>query len=175
VNGLSLRNLLGAGIQEANWRGRLIRYAPLLFWVGVIFYFSSGHGSFDETSRFIRPLLEFFFPTASPETLALYHGYIRKFAHPAVYAVLAILAARAFVSSSLRSLSRHFISYALILSFAVAVLDELNQAYVASRTGSAWDVALDSVGAAAALLVVYLIVRRRSSAKTARSTPPADR
>jgi VanZ family protein len=158
VKGLGLRNPLGAGIQEAKWRGRFIRYAPLLFWVGVIFYFSSGQGSFDETSRFIRPLLEFLFPAATPETLALYHGYIRKFAHPAVYAVLAILAARAFFTSSRPSLSRHFIAYALIMSLAVAVLDELNQAYVASRTGSAWDVALDTVGAAAALMVVYLMV-----------------
>lgn len=151
-------------IHESKRRGRFFRYAPLLFWIGVIFYLSGGQGSFEQTSRFIRPLLEFFFPNASPETLSLYHIYVRKLAHPTVYAVLAVLAARAFVSSSKRLLNLRWPIAAIGLVILIAGLDELNQTFLTSRTGSPWDVVLDTIGGAVALIFCIFYFRRRSSA-----------
>ncbi|MBK9766529.1 MAG: VanZ family protein [Chloracidobacterium sp.] len=76
-------------------RDRIFAVASLVFWVGIIFYLSSGQGAMDQTSRFIRPLLEFLFPSASSDTITLYHAFIRKFAHFTEYAILAFLAFRA--------------------------------------------------------------------------------
>lgn len=143
----------------SKWRATLWRYAPLILWIGVIFYMSSDQGSMSQTSRFIRPLLEFLFPTAPEETLQLYHGYIRKAAHFTEYAVLAFLAVRAVAGSSSRVIviRRHLV--AIIVVAAVASLDELNQAFLVSRTGSAWDVLLDISGGIAMVAFLWLIGR----------------
>ena len=134
----------------------LTAYVPLIIWTAVVLGLGSGMGSMNETSRIIRPLLELLFPSAPAETLTLYHGYIRKFAHFAEYAVLAALAFRALTPF------KH--KYALALGFAalIAAADEFNQSLNPSRTSSPWDVALDIVGAAFAILIftVLAIVRR---------------
>jgi len=140
-------------------RERFIRYAPLFVWIGVIFFLSSGQASMPETSRFIRPLLEFFFPSATPETLTVFHGYIRKFAHLAEYAVVGFFAARAFSTSSTEIVRKHWIVLSLALIFLIAGLDEFNQSLNASRTGSIWDVFLDFAGGLAAVSFYYLIER----------------
>src|SRR5476649_2289235 len=90
-----------------DWRGRIIRYAPFILWIGVIFFLSSGFGSMEHTSLFVRPILEFFFPSASEETLVIYHGYIRKFAHFAEYSMLAFLAFRTFSGSPHRMIREY--------------------------------------------------------------------
>ena len=122
-------------------RNLLVRYGPLAAWIAVIFFLSSERGSMSETSLFIRPLLEFLFPHASPETLAYYHGHIRKFAHFAEYFVLGVLAVRAFELPR-----RQRVSVSVALVAAVASLDEFNQSFEASRTSSIADVILDIVG-----------------------------
>jgi len=140
-----------------NWRGRFWRYAPLIFWIIVIFIASSETGSMSNTSRIISPLLEFLFPNISEIQLTAIHGYTRKAAHLAFYFVLGALSARAF-SSSLKNLLRRSwlpISFALIV--AVASLDELNQSFLASRTSSIWDVLIDVCGGSTALLIWYLM------------------
>jgi VanZ family protein len=139
----------------------LTAYAPLIIWTVIVLGLGSGMGSMNETSRIIRPLLEFLFPTALPETLTLYHGYIRKFAHFAEYALLAALAFRALAPF------KH--KYALALGFAavVATADEFNQSLNPSRTSSPWDVALDITGAAFSILCFAVIaIVRRSRSKT---------
>ena len=143
-------------LTENVWRGRIIRYAPLILWIGLIFFLSSGQASMSETSRILRPLLEFLFPSAAEETLIAYHGFIRKFAHFAEYAVLAFWAARAFLSSPARILQKYWISFSFLVVLAVAALDETNQSFNPARTGSQWDVALDATGGAAMILAVFL-------------------
>src|SRR5437868_2832413 len=89
----------GKGPQSV-WRVRLWLYAPLVFWIGVIFFLSSPQGSMNETSRIIGPILHLLFPAISPETEGLVHFYVRKAAHLTEYAILGVLACRAFVKSS---------------------------------------------------------------------------
>lgn len=108
-----------------------------------------------ETSRFIRPLLLFLFPNAPEETLAIYHGYIRKFAHFAEYAVLAFFAFRAFSSSSNKFLQKYRFFVSLILVFSIALLDEFNQSFLTSRTSSFRDVLLDTFGGLTILTLLY--------------------
>ncbi|MEJ7848107.1 MAG: VanZ family protein [Pyrinomonadaceae bacterium] len=145
----------------SKWRERFTRYAPLFVWIGVIFFLSSGQASMPETSRFIRPLLEFFFPSASAETLTIFHGYIRKFAHLAEYAVAGFFAARAFSTSSIELLRKHWIVLSLVLTISIAWLDEFNQSLNSSRTSSVWDVLLDVTGGAFAISIYYFISRNR--------------
>jgi len=104
-------------------RGRIIRYAPLVLWIGVILFLSSSQASMSNTSRFIRPLLEFLFPSASEETLILYHGYIRKLAHLTEYAGLAFWAFRAFSNSNLKNLRRFWFIFAFLLVILIALID----------------------------------------------------
>ena len=143
-------------------RERFFRYAPLLLWIGLIFYLSSGQASMPQTSRFIRPLLEFLFPEATAETLVAYHAYIRKFAHFFVYAILALWSWRALRNSSQNFLSnyKHLISLALVL--LVASIDETNQSFNAARTGSIYDVALDFAGGLTVIFLIYITTKIKS-------------
>ena len=112
----------------------------------------------NETSRIIRPLLEFFFPAASPETLTFYHGIIRKLAHVTEYAILGFLSMRAFKAGQA-------ILAASVILIGVASIDEINQSFNPARTGAAIDVLLDLAGGFTAVFIVALVrrVRRRTT------------
>ena len=142
----------------SNRRERIIRYAPLVLWIGMILFLSTSQASMSNTSRFIRPLLEFLFPSASEETLILYHGYIRKLAHLTEYAGLAFWAFRAFSNSNLKNLRRFWFIFAFLLVILIASIDETNQSYLTSRTGSIYDVMLDAAGGL--LMIIVLSVWR---------------
>lgn len=115
------------------------------------------------TSRFIRPFLEFLFQNTPEETLTLYHAYIRKIAHPTVYAILAFFAARTFSSSSKEFLKKNWFIIALSAVFIISSLDEFNQSFIASRTGNFRDVLLDTAGGLVMLTGFYLYKKRDSA------------
>jgi len=149
---------LSNSINKSKRRSSIIAIASLVVWIGVIFYMSSGQGSMDETSRFIRPLLEFLFPAASAETITLYHAFIRKCAHFTEYAVLALLAYRALANVKFRLI------WPILIVVVIASLDEFNQSFEATRTGSINDVWLDIAGGTAMIAVIWVSGRiRRSS------------
>ncbi|MDQ3062793.1 MAG: VanZ family protein, partial [Acidobacteriota bacterium] len=139
-------------------RGRIIRYAPLVLWIGMILFLSTSQASMSNTSRFIRPLLEFLFPNTPEETLIVYHGFIRKLAHLSEYAILAFFAVRAFSSSSVNFLQKYWLVASLALVFLVASIDEYNQSFNSLRTGSIYDVWLDVSGGL--LMIIVLRVWR---------------
>ncbi len=141
-------------------------YAPLLIWIGVIFFLSSSQGSMTRTSLIVRPILEFLFPSAPEETLLLYHGYIRKFAHFAEYAVLGLLACRAFIGSPQNFLRSHRYISSIVLLAAVAVFDEANQSFDPARTGSPFDVLVDLTGGFTAIFLFYLFTYKRDPVAT---------
>jgi VanZ family protein len=145
-------------LNKADWRGRIFRYAPLILWIGAIFIASSNTGSMSNTSRIIRPLLEFLFPGTPEDILVVYHGYIRKSAHFAEYFALAFLAARAFSGSSVRILRKYWFIFALALIALVATADETNQSFLASRTSSVYDVLLDC-GGGLTMILFFLFYR----------------
>jgi len=152
-------------LRKSDWRKRIYRYAPLVLWIGLILFLSTGQASMSNTSRFIRPFLEFIFPTASEEVLNAYHGYIRKLAHVTVYAVLAFWASRAFFSSSRKFLRQFWFVFALLLTFLIASIDETNQSFLNSRTGSIYDVFLDVSGGLWMVLVFYLATKYQDRRK----------
>lgn len=146
-------------LQPNKWRGRIIRYAPLFLWIGLVLFLSTGNASMSNTSRFVRPLLEFLFPTAPEETLLVYHGYVRKLAHVTEYAILAFWASRAFSTSSVKFLNQFWYVFAFLLVALTASIDETNQSFLASRTGSIYDVLLDIAGGTAMILLFSIVLK----------------
>jgi hypothetical protein len=122
-------------------------------WIALVQIFASGSFAASETSRFIGPLLRWLFPGADPMSVEGAHFAIRKAAHFVEYAILALLALRAFRLSFERPLAG-LGAASLALALAVAVVDEWRQGVSADRTGALSDVALDISGAASALLLV---------------------
>lgn len=142
---------------HTTWRGRFIRYAPLIFWIGVIFFLSSNLGASSNTSRFIRPLLIWLFPDITEPSLWLAHHYVRKAAHFTAYGILGLLSLRAFTYSTPDRVKEWRFPFALLLVALVAMADEINQSFISSRTGAAGDVLLDISGGLFALLSFYVL------------------
>ncbi|MBP7416952.1 MAG: VanZ family protein [Pyrinomonadaceae bacterium] len=138
-------------------RVMLWQYAPVVFWIAVIFYLSSDMGSMSQTSRFIRPLVEFLFPAAPEQTLIIYHSYIRKAAHFTEYAVLAFLAVRALSISATVRLHKWRYILPLLLVTGIAAIDEFHQSFEISRTGSIQDVMLDISGGVVMITMLFLL------------------
>jgi VanZ family protein len=146
-------------------RGRVIRYAPLFLWICVVLFASTTQGAMQNTSRFIRPLLEFIFPNTPEETINSYHGFIRKLAHLSEYAILAFWAYRAFSTSSIKVLQKFWFVFSLIAVFLVACIDEYNQSFNVLRTGSGYDVLLDASGGLLMILILlcYKFIRKSNN------------
>jgi VanZ family protein len=150
---------------EATWSARAWRYLPLLVWMALIFFFSTGELSGENTSRIVRPVLLWLFPDISEERLALVHFLVRKTSHFTEYALLALLAARAFATSSRALLRRRWFICALLLVILYALSDEFHQTFVPSRTGSIYDSFIDMSGGLTALLLLSLRRKRREKRK----------
>jgi VanZ family protein len=140
-------------------------WLPVLAWMIFIFVGSTDLLSAEHTSRFIGPFLRWLTPDISDATIASVQLVVRKCAHLTEYAILAALLFRAFRQRQSR------VGRALVISFliaaAYATLDEFHQSYVASRTGSPWDVLIDCAGACAGVLIYWRVMRNRKSTMAA--------
>lgn len=145
--------------------GRVWRYGPLAAWIGFIFFASTGQFSASNTSRIIRPLMLWLFPAITEEELLTVHFVVRKCAHFAEYALLALLASRAFLTSGKEALRRRWWAAAFALVAACALLDEYHQSFVAARTGTIYDSLIDMSGGATAIALVALWRARRDAAR----------
>ncbi|HKC66103.1 MAG TPA: VanZ family protein [Pyrinomonadaceae bacterium] len=146
-------------------RRRMWRYLPLLLWMVFIFFASTGAFSAANTSRILRPLLVWLFPNISEEQLAFAHFITRKAAHFTEYAILGLLAARAFITSSKQQLRNFWFWFAFALVSLYALSDEYHQSFVPSRTASIYDSFIDMTGGLTALLLYALWQRRRRAGR----------
>ena len=142
----------------------LSRYLPLLVWIAFISFASSGSFSASNTSLIVGPLLHWLFPNASPETLDVVHGIVRKIAHFLEYALLGVLAARAFRGSPKAAVRRRWLVICVALIVVYALVDEYHQSFVPSRTASIYDSFIDMAGGFTAVLVVNWRSRRNTAA-----------
>jgi len=109
-------------------------WTPVFIWCWLIFYLSSipnlntGWGMWDTI--------------------------LRKIAHMTEYFILTVLLYRAFKGSF--NLSSFFqVFWPLFLSFLYAVSDEMHQAFVPTRSPSAKDVFIDTIG----IIIFYFLIR----------------
>lgn len=148
-------------MSEQNRRGsRFWRYAPLIAWMVLIFIASTGELSARNTSLIVRPILLWLFPGISEARIDVVHFFVRKAAHFTEYAILALLAARAFTTSSRERLRNMFFYVTLLLVALYALSDEFHQSFVATRTGSIYDSLIDIAGGLTAL-IAYVVWRRK--------------
>lgn len=123
-----------------------LRLLPPLCWTALIAWLSTSGWSADRTSAALAPWLRALLPWALPEQIEAMHWLLRKGGHFLEYAVLAALWRRVFPSRGWRR--------PLALSVLTAALDELHQALIPEREGSAWDVLLDAAAAGITLGVL---------------------
>jgi len=118
-----------------------------------VFIGSTDLMSAEHTSRFIGPFLRWVAPDISTATVESIQLLVRKCAHLAEYAILAALFYRA-----LRHGQDNFwraATLAFVAATFYASLDEFHQSFVPSRTGTPWDVGIDSLGALAGLVIYW--------------------
>lgn len=135
---------------------------PALLWAGVIFTMSTDTFSADHTGKVIWPVLHLIYPTLTDAQFSVIHYFIRKSAHFTEYFVFAVLLYRGIRGQRPGWRWTWGLS-ALGLAAVYAALDEIHQAFIASRTASAYDSLLDSVGAVFAIAFLFLWFRLRAA------------
>jgi len=165
----SLAEAKPIGLISSEPHHRLWRYGPVILWAIVIFMASTSALSASNTSILVKPI-HWLFPGLSDATLNFIHGVVlRKGAHFTEFAILGLLAARAFRSSSHRFLRHHWLHVSLLLVIVYALGDEFHQSFVPSRTASIYDSLIDGFGGLTALCITAH--RRRATKTDAHSLP----
>lgn len=121
----------------------LLRWGPVLAWMGVIYFFSS------------RPDL----PHLDEPWLEL---SLRKLAHAIEYGILGALLARALGVNDWRG-----VVLASALGIAYAASDEWHQTFVPGRKGNLFDVSLDSVATLAGAYLWFRFLAKNKRNPTA--------
>ena len=159
---------------SSSYLSKFSRYwLPLLLWAGAIFTGSTDVLSTNNTSSFLDPLIYWLLPHLGAETADAIMHVIRKGGHLMEYAVLAVLCWRALrqpVRGDTRPWGWREAGLALVIAALYAVSDEFHQSFVPSRTASAWDVLIDTCGAAAGLLIVWVWYARPFASSGGRPT-----
>lgn len=134
-------------------------WIPPIIWIIIISPENKTLTS-ENTSRFLYPLIQFFFPDADSIFVENIHKIIRKFMHFFDYAFLAFLLFRAFKYDNEKIKLKYFL-YAGLISIGYGMMDEIIQAFIPKRTGSIYDWFIDSAGALFSLGIVYIVNRNK--------------
>lgn len=135
---------------------------PALLWAGVIFTLSTDAFSHEHTASFFEPIVRWFAPSITMDQFEIVHHFIRKTAHFTEYFIFCLLLYRG-VRSAHSGWRWSWGLTALFIAAGYSVLDEIHQAFVNSRTASAYDSLLDSAGAFVATAALYFWFRSRPS------------
>ncbi len=135
---------------------------PAIAWAGVIFIMSTDTFSAQHTASTLESILRRIWPGVTAHQFAVIHYFIRKSAHFSEYFVFFLLLYRGVRGR--RGGWRWTWGIAALFCAAVySALDEIHQAFVASRTASAYDSLLDTTGAFAAMVLLWLWFRWRGA------------
>lgn len=134
----------------------ILTWAALVAWTVLIWDLGGDRFSSGETSRFLRPLLEWLFPDLSPERLDVAHLAIRKGAHALEYGLHALLTLRAVLVTWALPVARGA-ALAVVFALALAAADEGRQALSDTRGGAWADVLLDLTAAGLSVAAVQLL------------------
>ena len=115
--------------------GSMRAWGAVIVWATVVWRLGGDGFSAAHTSRFLGPLVAFLFPHLSEEERAPIVFFLRKAAHVAEYALLALLTSHAAARSGLTDTARN-LGASLGVAFLLASADELRQSASPARTGS---------------------------------------
>ncbi|HEY4950399.1 MAG TPA: VanZ family protein [Candidatus Acidoferrales bacterium] len=130
---------------------------PALIWALVISGFSTGIFTSTNSSHYIIPILRFFLPHTSAETLDFLHHIIRKCGHLTEYFILSMLILRG-IRAGEKGLYLRWALVTILIVACYAALDEYHQSFVPGRTAAVGDVLIDTSGGVAAQIVASLFV-----------------
>jgi VanZ family protein len=128
------------------------RYALPLLWLALVLGLGTAYFSTFHTGAFVLPFLKTLAPGVSSAKLNAVHMVLRKLAHLAEYAVLALLWFRALLQGPGRT-PRAGAWIALAICLVCALVDETHQATIPTRSGSVRDLVVDASGAAGVLIL----------------------
>jgi VanZ family protein len=134
---------------------------PALLWAALIFTMSMDAFSAQHTASFLEPILRWFYPSMTHGQFHLIHHYIRKSAHFTEYFVFCLLLYRGIRGGRIGWRWTWGLT-ALFIAAGYSILDEIHQAFVASRQSSPFDSLIDSTGAFVAFTVLWLWFRGRT-------------
>jgi len=144
-------------------RPNLLRaWWPAAVWICLIAFESTDFFSSQNTGGVLYTLLTRLFGQINLYDFLVFHHYLRKSGHVVGYGMLSLLLLRGW-RATLGPVDTLLLRAALLSwlgTAIVAALDEWHQSYIPSRTGTIWDVALDSVAGVAFLVIAYLWLRR---------------
>ncbi|MFZ0661490.1 MAG: VanZ family protein [Acidobacteriaceae bacterium] len=149
-------------------RFRVFRHwIPAALAVAVIAVESTVFMSASNTSRWLLPVWERLFGPITPQHWSVVHHYIRKTGHFTGYGLVSLCFFHGFHSTlnaarGLRELWFRSAAFALGCTILVASADEIHQAFLPNRGGSARDVALDTCGALIMQLIILALMPRLS-------------
>ncbi len=136
---------------------------PALVWAVMIFSLSTDTFSTEHTGSILEPIFRWFMPMMSKVLFNQIHHFIRKCGHFTEYFVFCLLLYRG-VRGDRPGWRWTWGVAAFSCAAGYSALDEIHQAFVASRTASAYDSLLDSFGAFVAFAVLWLWFRLRRQA-----------
>ena len=156
-----------------NQKNLLKAWIAAILWLIIIAIESTNLASSANTSRILYPLLHYLFGLDLPR-FEYWHFFIRKGGHVVGYAILSILAFRAwretFPARGNPLWTVRWSAIAILMTAFVASLDEWHQSFIPSRTGRWQDVVLDTCAGIAAQVLIFLWLKNFGKS-TARSRP----
>lgn len=148
-------------------------FGAIVLWMGLIFSLSTATFSSAQTEPLITSLYSHVMPWFAALSIETADLLIRKLAHLSEYFIFGFLVSHVLQKRS-ALMSVRQISLAIPLGIIYAISDELHQSFVPSRTPSAMDVLLDTIGFICGTVFFYTSVLIRQ-AKTLHSdtSPPS--
>jgi VanZ family protein len=148
-------------------RPNLLRaWWPAAVWILLIAFESTDFFSSENTGTVLYTMFTRLFGRINVHEFFIFHHYLRKTGHVVGYGMLSLLLLRGWRATLGRV--HALLLRAALLSWLgtlfVAAMDEWHQSFIPSRTGTIWDVALDTVAGVAFLLVAYFWLRRSAIA-----------
>jgi VanZ family protein len=137
-------------------------WLPVLVWMILIFSASADAGSSQRSSRLIRPILLWLFPSMPDDVVFGIVLVVRKCAHLGEYAILAILLWRAIrqpVKGDPRPWSWREAWWSVLIVAFYAATDEMHQRFVPNREATVRDVLIDTTGGLFGVLFLWVVVR----------------
>jgi VanZ family protein len=139
--------------------GKLVKYwLPVLLWMGLIFYMSTGMFSAQNTFDLFQRVLRSIDPAISNSTIRLINNSLRKAGHVTEFFISGLLVFRAFRAGSTEPRMMRWAMFSFVFIVLFAASDEFHQSFVASRTASVLDVCIDSGGGL--LAICYSALRQ---------------
>jgi VanZ family protein len=139
---------------------------PAILWTAFVLALSGSEFGGPRTREVLYPVLAWLAPGMTAWEMRRVHRWVRTAAHIAAYAVLALVWRGAFQRGLGASAAVAMLS-AFALTASCAVVDELRQRALPTRTGKVRDIGLDALSAATALALRESVARLMSGRRRA--------